>query len=131
MAVIKRFLEWIQLKEKLHQVRKGPPPVVEGDLWWISFGENIGAEINGKSGLFSRPGLILKKLSREFYLVAPSTTRPKTGSWFYKVSHKGVDMHFCLHQIRTIDYRRISNRLGMVSDEDLERIKTAFWNLYQ
>ncbi len=70
--MLKRFLEWIHIKEKLHGIEKWPPPFVsERDLWWVSFGENIGSEINGKSKLFSRPGLVLKKLARNFYLVAP------------------------------------------------------------
>lgn len=71
--MIKRFLEWIKLKEKLHDIEAGSPTVKERDLWWVSFGENIGSEINGKSNLFSRPAVILKKLSRGFYLVVPTT----------------------------------------------------------
>ncbi len=33
--MIKRFFEWIRLKEKLHTIQKGPPLVSERDLWWI------------------------------------------------------------------------------------------------
>jgi hypothetical protein len=57
---MKRFLQWIGLKEKLHEVTAKPPLVRERDLWWVSFGENVGSEMNGKSKLFSRPGLVLK-----------------------------------------------------------------------
>lgn len=42
---MKRFLEWIGLKEKLHNSEHKPPLVSEGDMWWASFGENIGSEI--------------------------------------------------------------------------------------
>ncbi len=130
MPGIKRFSEWIQLKEKLHNIPHGPPRVSEGDLWWVSFGENIGREINGKSWQFTRPAIVLKKLTRNFYLVAPSTTKSKTGSWYYKIDHEGVAMHFCLHQIRTLDHRRLFSKLGQASDEDFEKIKRAFWKLY-
>jgi len=61
--MLKRFLEWIGLKKKLDDITSEPPLVTERDLWWVSFGENVGSEINGKSNLFSRPGLIYKKLS--------------------------------------------------------------------
>lgn len=129
--MIKRFLEWIKLKEKLHNVLKGPPLVKERDLWWVSFGENIGSEINGKSGLFSRPGIILKKLSREFYLVAPTTSQKKDGSWYVEITQENKYMYVCLHQVRTIDHRRLSSRLGQIDSDDFEKVKTAFMKLYK
>ena len=52
---VNRFLEWIGLKQKLHQGTQAPPLVSAGDIWWASIGENVGSEINGKSRLFSRP----------------------------------------------------------------------------
>ncbi|OGZ96212.1 MAG: hypothetical protein A3J10_02355 [Candidatus Sungbacteria bacterium RIFCSPLOWO2_02_FULL_54_10] len=96
--MIKRFLEWIKLKEKLHDTQHVPPLVKERDLWWISFGENVGFEMNGKSNLSSRPGIILKKLSREFYLVAPTTSQRKEGSWYVEITQEGKSMYVCLHQ---------------------------------
>ncbi len=129
--MIKRFLEWIALKEKLHDTHYAPPLVKERDLWWVSFGENVGSEINGKSLLFSRPGIILKKLSREFYLVALTTSQIKQGTWYTQIRQEGKDMFVCLHQVRTIDYRRLSTRLGIVDEEDFGRVKKAFRRLYK
>lgn len=128
---MKRFLEWIGLKEKLHNLKNTPPHVSERDLWWISFGENVGSEINGKSQLFSRPGLILKKLSHGFFLVAPTTTQKREGSWYIHICQKNKDISVCLHQIRTIDYRRLSNKLGQVDQFDFLKIKEAFWSIYK
>lgn len=128
---IKRFLEWIILKEKLHNKNTKPPLVSEGDMWWISFGENIGSEINGKSGVFTRPGIIYKKLSHGFYFIIPTTTQEKKGSWFVKFSHKNNNMFACLHQARATDYRRFFSKLGTLDDEDFKRIKTGFNNLYK
>jgi mRNA interferase MazF len=59
---VNRFFEWIGLKEKLHRSDHKPPFVSERDLWWTSLGENVGSEVNGKSGRFSRPVLIMRKL---------------------------------------------------------------------
>jgi|SRR3989338_8697509 len=131
ITVIKRFLEWMTVKEKLHNTNSKPPLVKERDLWWVSFGENIGSEINGKSKLFSRPGIVIKKLSRGFYLVAPTTSQRKEGSWYAPIRQEGKDIFVCLHQIRTIDYRRLSNRLGVVDEEDFKRVKEAFLKLYK
>lgn len=129
--MIKKFREWIRLKENLDNVATDPPYVKERDLWWINFGENVGSEMNGKSDQFSRPGLILKKLSRGFYLVAPTTTKIKSGSWYEQIIQEGKLMNVCLHQIRTIDYRRLSSRLGILDESDFIRVKERFFNLYK
>jgi mRNA-degrading endonuclease toxin of MazEF toxin-antitoxin module len=128
---MKRFLEWIGLKEKLHEVTAGPPLVRERDLWWVSFGENVGSEMNGKSKLFSRPGLVLKKLSHGFFLVAPTTSKPHTGTWYVKIHFADRDMYVCLHQMRAIDYRRLSTRIGQIDGDDFDRAKNGFWKLYK
>jgi mRNA interferase MazF len=130
-GIIKRFLERIGLKEKLHQKTSKVPFVSEGDIWWVGFGENIGSEINGKSEKFSRPGIIYKKLSNNFYLVIPTTTKEKIGSWFVSFIHKGVGMNACLHQVRTIDYRRLFSRLGSLSLDDFNKVKSGFNGLYK
>ena len=105
--MIKKFLEWIGLKEKLHNKNTKPPLVSEGDIWWVSFGENVGSEINGKSKVFTRPGIIYKKLSHGFYFVIPTTTQEKIGSWFVKFMHKGRQIFACLHKTGAVNYRRL------------------------
>jgi len=129
--LIKRFMEWIGLKEKLHNNAGQPPHVSESELWWFSIGENVGSEMNGKSVLFSRPGLILKKLARGFYLVAPTTSQLKKGTWYVEIVHEGKPMWVCLHQVRTLDYRRLSSRLGRIDSHDFKTVKEAFWQLYR
>ncbi len=129
--MIKKFFEWIELKKKLHEIIFDSPIVKERDLWWISFGENVGSEINGKSKLFSRPALIIKKLSRGFFLVAPTTSMPHQGSWYVKIRHGGKYTFVCLHQIRTIDYRRLSSQLGKIDETDFKIVKEAFHKLYK
>jgi len=129
-ALIKRFAEWIGLKERLHNQAHKPPLVSEGDIWWTSVGENIGSEINGKSALFSRPAIIFRKLTHSFYFVIPTTTQTKKGSWFVAFRHGGRNMVACLHQARAIDYRRLSTKLGTIDDEDYRRVLEGFKNLY-
>lgn len=131
MDTLFKFIDWLKLKIKLDSRRCNIPLVNERDIWWISFGKNIGSEINGKSGLFSRPGIILKKLSSSFYLVAPTTSKNHTGSWYIKIKQAGRDTFVCIHQIRTIDYRRLSTRLGQIDEEDFILIKEGFINLYK
>jgi mRNA-degrading endonuclease toxin of MazEF toxin-antitoxin module len=90
------------LKEKLHENDSKSPFVREKDLWWVSFGENVGSEINGKSDLYSRPAIILKKLAHGFFLVAPTTTKEHEGTWYTPIVYNDKKTYVCLHQIRTI-----------------------------
>lgn len=124
-------MEWIGLKETLHANNPKPPLVKQRELWWISLGENIGSEINGKSGLFSRPGIILKKLSHSFYLIVPTTTQKREGTWYQKIRYNNQETYACLHQIRTVDYRRLSSRLGQIDGDNFLKVQNAFNKLYK
>src|SRR5665213_794991 len=128
---MKRFFTWMRLKTKLHEIHHAPPLVSEREIWWASIGENVGSEINGKSALFSRPVLILKKLTHGFYFVVPTTTQPRQGSWYVAFHQRGRDMFACLHQARAIDYRRLSSRLGKIDSDDFGRVKDGFRTLYK
>jgi mRNA interferase MazF len=128
---MKRFLEWIGLKEKLHEARHRPPHVSERDVWWASVGENVGSEMNGKSERFSRPVLILRKLAHGFFLVAPTTTQVREGTWYVHVRLQNQDEYVCLNQIRTIDYRRLSSKLGQIDTDNFETVRERFWRLYK
>ena len=127
---MKDFLKWCGLKEKLDKNTAKAPFVREREVWWVSFGENVGSEINGKSDLFSRPAVIFKKLAHGFFLVAPTTTKEHTGTWYVPIVFNKKETYICLHQIRVIDYRRLSSRIGQISDDDFRAIKKGFKELY-
>ncbi|MEK9159339.1 MAG: type II toxin-antitoxin system PemK/MazF family toxin [Patescibacteria group bacterium] len=127
---VKRFLEWIGLKERLDSKISGAPFVNEGEIWWASLGENIGYEINGKSKDFTRPIIIFKKLTHDFYLVVPLSTKMKNGTWYIPFKQRGVEMVACLSQVRSIDYRRLHSKFGELDPEDFKRIKMGFLSLY-
>jgi len=55
----------------------------------------------------------------------------KEGSWYVEITQEGKYMYVCLHQIRAIDYRRLSSRLGQIDSDDFDRIKAAFLELYK
>lgn len=127
----KKFFDWITLKEKLHNNKIfSVPYVFVGEIWWASLGENIGYEINGKSRDFTRPVVIFKKLSHEFHLVIPITTKEKYGNWYVPFILKGKKMFACLNHIRTIDYRRLHSKVGELSKKDFGEINIGFRKLY-
>ncbi len=127
---IKRFLGWIGLKQLLHFSPGVIPHVNERDVWWASLGENVGFEINGKSGDFTRPVIIFRKLSQGFFFVIPLTTQARAGTWYARFRLKGRDQFACLHQARSIDYRRLHSRLGRLDDVDFAQVERGFLSLY-
>jgi mRNA-degrading endonuclease toxin of MazEF toxin-antitoxin module len=127
---IKRFLEWIGLKESLDSKLPRAPYVFEGEIWWASIGENIGYEINGKSKDFTRPVIIYKKLTHSYYLVIPATTKQRVGTWYVPYKQNGIKATACLQHVRSIDYRRLHSKLGKLNNLQLKLIKEAFKKLY-
>lgn len=124
----KHFPEWLSLKEELHNTNK-IPPFSEGQIWWTATGENVGVEINGKSGDFSRPVLILKKYSNLCFLGIPLTSQPHDGSWYVEFEFREKKQYAVLVQARMFSAARLYNRMGKVSTGDLKKIKVGFLKL--
>lgn len=127
---IKKFAEWLGLKEKVHSATHKVPFVKQFEIYWVHMGVNIGSEIDGKNNQFSRPGIVFKKLSHDFYFIIPTTTQKKEGSWYVEFNQGGRKIYACLHQARVVDYRRLTNRVGHLDDEDRKRISDGFKKLY-
>ena len=130
METIKRFLEWITLKEKLHISIAKPPLFKEGEVWWCGLGENIGVEINGKSKDFTRPVLIFKKLSEDGFLGIPMSTKAKQGSWYVSVFQHKRKVTVILSQMRIFSTKRLHSKLSKLNDEDCIKVAEAFFELY-
>ena len=126
----KRFEEWIELKEALHFNGK-KPRIKEGEVWWCSFGENVGVEINGKSARFTRPVFVMKKLSNMGFMGIPLTSQVKTGSWYAEFEFLGKKEYAALCQARVMSVSRLHSKLGELPKSDQEIIKTAFISLYK
>jgi len=128
--IVKRFLEWIQLKEQLHNASHKPPLFKEGEVWWCSVGENVGKEINGKSKLFSRPVLVFKKLSSETFLGIPTTSQDKHGTWYVEIDYGGRVVNVILSQVRMLDAKRLSTLIGKIDSANFKKVKIGFRDLF-
>jgi mRNA-degrading endonuclease toxin of MazEF toxin-antitoxin module len=126
----KRFLEWIKIKEKIHESNSIPPYVKEGSVWWCGIGENIGIEMNGKSEVFSRPVLIYKKLSNESCTIIPLTTKQKIGSWFVPVTLEGKKATLNMAQVRAVSTSRLYSKIGTLNTADMKNTSDLFIALY-
>ncbi len=128
--MIKRFLEWIGLKERLHGQSHEPPFFRENEIWWCHVGENIGVEINGKNDKFTRPIFILKKYDKYSFLGLPFSTKNKIGNWYVSIYFAGVPQVAILSQSRVFDYRRLYKKIGELTKKDGVLIREAFTNLH-
>ena len=126
----KHFAEWMELKEKLH-FGDSAPKINNGDIWWCGFGENVGVEINGKSSRFSRPVLIMKKLSNRGFMGIPLTSQEKTGSWYAEFKFLNKKEYAAVCQARVMSTSRLYTKIGQVPKTDLDIIKEAFHKLYE
>lgn len=127
---MKRFLEWIGIKQKLDVHEHQPPLFTEGDLWWCAVGENVGIEVNGKSTDFTRPVIILKKFGRLGFLGIPTTTQHRTGSWYVSFTHKGIGETAVLSQARVFSYKRLHSKMGTLDQTDFKNVKEAYVRLF-
>jgi len=130
METIKDFFKWIGIKKTLHDRTVTPPYFKEGEMWWCHLGENIGSEIDGKGDFFTRPIVIYKKLGSESLLAIPTSTKQKEGSWYVSFQHKGIHELALLSQVRIISFRRLKEKIGTISDSEMQEIKKGFLNLY-
>ena len=92
-------------------------------------GENVGVEINGKNSAFSRPVLILKKLSHYFFIGVPLSTKKHEGTWWVKFEFQNRNEYAVVAQIRTFSVSRLYESLGEVPKSDLELVKSGVINL--
>ena len=128
--IIKRFLEWVGLKEKLHHQDHRPPLFKEGEIWWCHMGENVGIEMNGKGERFTRPILIFKKYDKYSFLGLPLTTKIKTGTWYSLVRFGERDQVVVLAQGRVFDYRRLKEKIGELEEGEFEKVGGDYTKLH-
>jgi mRNA-degrading endonuclease toxin of MazEF toxin-antitoxin module len=95
----------------------------EREIFWMSIGENIGFEQNGKGEIFSRPVLIVKKFSKNIFYGIPLSTKIKEGSFFYTFTFQSKQSNALLVQGRLFDSKRLENKMGMIDKDEFKRLK--------
>ena len=104
--------------------------VQRGEIYYVNLGSNIGSEQSG-----CRPVLIIQNNTGNKYspttIVATLTSKKKK----YLPTHVFIKKDYCnglecnsiveLEQIRTIDKKRLENKVGRLSEEDLDKVLEA------
>ena len=121
--------DWFPIKEKKHNSSK-LQKIANGEVWWVAIGENVGIEINGKSEYFSRPVVVLKKLSRYGFMGVPLTSQIHDGSWYVPFEFQGRLETAVLSQARTYSTSTLYSRIGQLPATDFNKIWEGFYRLY-
>jgi mRNA interferase MazF len=119
----KNYSQWTTQKTLLNNDFKRPD-FAQAEIWECSFGENIGFEIDGKNQYFSRPVLIIKKLSCNTFIAIPLTTKIKDGSWYYPSKINGKEGRYIFAQIKMVDAKRLNYRICKLSSSQFGTIKS-------
>ena len=131
---IKNFNEWFDSKKEIH-TNKIRPDFAIGEVWYCSFGENIGFEIDGKNKentiqkLFLRPVLVIQATSKYTFVGLPLTSKIEkyVGKVYaFITTIKDVPNAVLLGQVKTFDAKRLQFRMTKISDKKIQTIKEKF-----
>lgn len=116
--------KWNNLKKRLSTNSK-LTHIRNSEIYFISIGQNIGYEAYGKDELFLRPVLIYKKLSHSTFIGIPLTSKPKSGSYYFKFSYKKDKYSYgSLNQLKVFDTKRIVYKSGNIKKDDFDKLKS-------
>jgi mRNA interferase MazF len=119
----KDFSHWHVTKQEINDKNKRWF-YKEGEIRWCSWGLNIGFELDGKGQNYRRPVLIVKGFSKELCLCVPVTTQCKVGRYYGTIDlGDGISRNVIFSQLRTIDTKRLREKLGKIDKEQFGKIK--------
>ena len=123
-----KFDNWNNLKQTIEN--KEVMPFKQGEIYFISVGQNIGYEVYGKKELYLRPVLVYKKLSKHTFIGIPLSSKEKNGTYFFTFRYTTKTLSTALlNQIRVFDIKRAEYYDGNIKLSDLGKLKEKLLNL--
>ena len=123
----KHFDEWNEMAKELH-ASIDIPQYHEREMWWLSIGENIGAEINGKGDYFLRPVLVVRKYGILFFGI-PLSSQVHQGIWYEQFEHRNRTQCVLLSQSSTYSANRLRRKIGRIPIGDFLQICNSLQKL--
>ncbi len=125
----KDFNKWNEEKKNIHELGTNKLYHTR-DIWWCSFGVNVGFEQDGKNTDFQRPILILKGFSPNTCLVAPLTTSEEKHKYRIPVGLvAGKTAKAIISQIKIVDTKRLVNKIAVLDEKTFEIIRKSIKDL--
>ena len=127
---VKLFKDWFKIKISLWR-KESRVVFKQGEIWWCSFGMNLGEEIFGKGLKFTRPVLVFRKFTGNSFLGLPLTTHERKGTWYVEITIHRKTNWVMLNQARILDKKRLTNRIGTLDNADFKKVKESFLEFYK
>ncbi|PHS56962.1 MAG: transcription elongation factor GreAB [Sulfurimonas sp.] len=123
---MERYDEWNEIK-KHTQKKEFTFTIKSREIYWVKIGQNIGSEEYGKDKDFTRPVIIIRKLTKDLFIGIPLTTTPKDNDYFHKFIYNNrtrgqIENSAMILQLRTFSIKRVLNKIGKTNQEDFEQI---------
>lgn len=117
--MLKDYTKWHSLKQTVNNSLDKRPFFHEREIWYCHLGENVGFEQDGKGESFLRPIVILRKFNNEIFWAIPLTSALKDSKYYYIISFgEGNKSSVILSQIRLVDAKRLSYKIGFVAKDE-------------
>ena len=118
----KDFKKWHVKKSRVDKIEKRPF-FHEREIWFCHLGANVGFEEDGKGEEFLRPAVVIRKFNKEICWVVPLTKTDKNTKYYFRFSFDQEISVAILSQIRLLDARRFSHKIGGISEADFKTLK--------
>ena len=101
------------------------------EIWWCRLGLNIGFEQDGSGEEFLRPCIIVRGFGPRVCMVVPLTTSLNKHPLRIPLGNiDGKSASALLSQIRSIDTRRLVEKIGFLDKEKFEELRKNARNLF-
>ncbi len=120
---MKDYINWNKKKIQIDEI-KNRPFFHEREIWFCHLGVNVGFEQDGSNDEFLRPVVIVRKFNNSIFLAVPLTrTNKKNQFYFQFIFNENEKSTAILSQIKLIDGRRLSYKIGDISEIDFIELK--------
>lgn len=127
-----RYNTWNTLKKELHE-KETKILFKEGEIWWVSLGQNIGEECYGKGEKFRRPVIVFRKLTSSSCIVIPLTSKERSGTWYFEFEIDDNKKFAMMHQMKMLSTKRFESRMTTLPEKEIRELKKAvgeFYNIF-
>jgi mRNA interferase MazF len=123
---MKKFDEWNIVKKNTEN-QNFTLTVKPREIYWVKIGINIGNEEFGKDADFTRPVIIIRRLTKDLFIGIPITTTLKDNDYFHQFSYTNktrgiIENSAMILQLRTYSVKRVLNKIGKINTEDFKKI---------
>ncbi len=118
----KDFQRWHDKKSQIDEV-ENRPFFHEQEIWFSHLGANVGFEQDGSGEDFQRPVVVIRKFNGEVCWVIPLSKTDKRNKYYFpfKFDDKITSVAI-ISQIRLLDARRLSRKIGAMKEDDFKKL---------